>query len=157
MGLQFHRLRWSGIALLFFIVASCRVQEVKKPEGEKNFFQETSRLERLAGEDSKPSVRAESHLQLAFLYVNHRNPQLDYNRALQEMENYLSLTPGREQTDDLQNWLTVLKEVEKLRTGAERLQKANKSLRDEASSLKGTIERLKNLDRQMEERRSLTK
>ena len=157
MGFQVHRLRWRGIFLLFFILTSCRLQEVKKPEEEKNFSQETTRLERLAGEDSRPSVRAESRRQLAFLYVNHRNPQLDYARALQEIENYFSLTPGREQTDELQNWYMILKEVEKLRGNVERLQKANKGLRDEAANLKGTIERLKNLDRQMEERRSLTK
>ena len=73
------------------------------------------------------------------------------------MESYRSLAPARAQTDDFQNWLAVLKEVGKLQSGVERLQKANKSLRDEVAGLKETIERLKSLDRQMEERRSLTK
>ena len=130
---------------------------LKTPEGEKEFSQETSRLEKLAREDPKTSVRAQSHLQLAFLYVNYRNPQLNYTRALQEMENYLSLAPGKAQTEDFQNWLAVLKEVGKLKTSLEKVQKANKSLRDEVAGLKETIERLKSLDRQMEERRRLTK
>jgi hypothetical protein len=39
----------------------------------------------------------------------------------------------------------------------ERMQKVNKSLRDEVAGLKETIERLKSLDRHIEERRSLTK
>jgi hypothetical protein len=157
MGSQFHRLQWGGIFLLFLFVVSCSFQTVKKPEGEKDFFQETSRIEKLAREDPKASVRAQSHLQLAFLYVNYRNPQLNYPRALQEMENYLSLTSARGQTEDFQNWLAVLKEVGKLQTNLEKAQKANKSLRDEITVLKETIERLKNLDRQMEERRRLTK
>lgn len=157
MDSQFHRFQWGCIFLLFFFMVSCSYQVLKKPEGEKEFFQETSRLEKLAREDPKTSVRAESHLQLAFLYVNYRNPHLNYTRALQEMESYLSLVPAREQTDDFQNWLAVLKEVGKLKTNMEKVQKANKNLRDEVVGLKETIERLKSLDRQMEERRRLTK
>jgi hypothetical protein len=130
---------------------------LKAPEGEKEFSQETSRLEKLARGDPETSVRAQSHLQLAFLYVNYRNPQLNYTRALQEMGNYRSLAPEKAQTDDFQNWLAVLKEVGKLKTSLERVQKANKGLSDEVAGLKETIERLKILDRQIEERRRLTK
>jgi len=157
MGSQFHRLQWGCIFLLFFFMVSCSLQELRRPEGEKEFFLEISRLEKLAREDPKTSVRAQSHLQLAFLYVNYRNPQLNYTRALQEMESYLSLALARAQTDDFQNWLAVLKEVRKLQTSLEKVQKANKSLSDEVAGLKETIGRLKSLDRQMEEKRRLTK
>jgi len=157
MDSQFHRIFWSCVFLLIFLVASCSLQTVKIPEGEKEFLQETSRLEKRAREHPETSVRAQSHLQLAFLYVNYRNPQLNYTRALQEMESYFSLTPGKAQTDEVQDWLAVLKEVGKLQTGMERMQRANKSLRDEVAGLKETIEKLKSLDRQMEQRRSLTK
>lgn len=164
MGSQFHRLRWGCIFLLLFFMVSCSLQGLKKPGGEKEFSQETFRLEKLAREDPKVSVRAQSHLLLAFLYVNHRNPQLNYNRALQEMEGYLSLAPAETQKDDFRNWFAVLKEVGKLQTGLEKVQKANKSLRDEVAGLKEmnhkmreTIERLTSLDRQMEEKRDLTK
>jgi len=157
MGSQFHRLQWGCIFLLLVFTVSCSTQALKKPEGEKEFFQEASRLEKLAREDPKASVRAQSHLQLAFLYMNYRNPQLNYTRALQEMESYLSLSPARAQTDDFQNWLAVLKEVGKIQTRLEKVQKANKSLRDEVAVLKETIEKIKSLDRQIEERRRLTK
>ena len=157
MGSQSRRLQWGCIFLLLFFTVSCSMQALNKSEGEKEFFQETSRLEKLAREDPKASVRAQSHLQLAFLYMNYRNPQLNYTRALQEMESYLFLTPARAQTDDFQNWLAVLKEVGKLQTSLEKVQKVNKSLRDEVGVLKETIERLKSLDRQIEERRRLTK
>jgi uncharacterized protein YlxW (UPF0749 family) len=82
--------------------------------------------------------------------VNYRNPQLNYTRALQEMESYLSLAPAGRQGEDFNNWLAVLKETGKL-------QKANRSLREEVAALKETIDRLKTLDRQMEEKRRLTK
>jgi hypothetical protein len=157
MDSRFHRLQWGWIFLLLFFVASCSLQTVKKPEGEKEFFQETSRLEKRASEHPETSARAQSHLQLAFLYVNYRNPNLNYTRALHEMESYFSLVPGKAQTDDVQNWLAVLKEVGKLQTSMERMQKQNKSLRDEVAGLKETIEKLKSLDRHIEQRRSLTK
>ncbi|MGQ9645158.1 MAG: hypothetical protein ACUVWO_01295 [Thermodesulfobacteriota bacterium] len=157
MDSQCHRLQWRWIFLLFFFVVSCSLQTVRKPEGEKEFFQETSRLEKRAREHPEVSVRAQSHLQLAFLFVNHRNPQLNYTRALQEMESYFSLTPAKEKSDDVRNWLAVLREVGRLQASMERMQKANKSLRDEVAGLKETIERLKSLDRQIEQRRRLTK
>jgi hypothetical protein len=164
MGSQFHRLPWGCIFLLLFFTASCSLQGLKKPEGAQEFSQETSRLGKLAREDPDSSVQAKSHLRLAFLYVNHKNPQLNYSRALQEMESYLSLAPAEEQTDDFQNWFAVLKEIGKLRTSLETVQKANKALRDEVAGLKETnnkmretIEKLKSLDRQMEDKRDLTK
>lgn len=89
MRSTFLRLQWCCFFLLFFFVVSCSLNlELKKPQGEKEFFQETSRLEKLAREDSATSVRAKSHLKLAFLYVNSRNPQLNYSRALQEMDHW---------------------------------------------------------------------
>ena len=157
MSSPFHRFQWGCIFLLLFFIVSCSTHALKTPQGEKEFSQETSRLERLAREAPETSVRAQSHLQLAFLYVNYRNPQLNYARALQEMESYFSLTPGKTQTDDVQNWFAVLKEIGKLQTGMERMQRVNKGLRDEVAGLKETIERLKSLDRQIEQRRSLTK
>jgi hypothetical protein len=157
MDSQFHRVQWGCIFLLLFFITSCSLQTLKRPEGEKEFFQETSRLEKRAREHPETSVRAQSHLQLAFLYVNYRNPKLNYARALQEMESYFSLSSGKTQKDDVQNWFAVLREVGKLQTGLERMQKVNKSLRDEVAGLKGTIEELKSLDRHIEQRRNLTK
>ena len=164
MDSRFHRIPWSCILLLLFFMVSCSLEGLKKPEGEKEFSRESNRLGNLAREDPKASVRARSHLLLAFLYVNPRNPQLNYNRALQEMESYVSLSPVEAQADDIQNWLAVLREVGKLQTTLEKVQKANKSLQDEVAGLKElnnkmkeAIERLTNLDRQMEEKRNLTK
>ncbi len=182
MASQFHRLQWAYLLLLLIFLAGCSLRpSLKEPEGEREFLQETARLEKLAQEHPETSVRAQSHLQLAFLYVNERNPQLDYSRALQEMESYLSLEPTQTHNDDIQNWLAVLREVDRLRrdqlslreknrdlqiqidkllTSLGKAQEANKSLRDEVANLKETnnkmketIEKLKNLDRQMEEKR----
>ena len=159
------RLQWFCLFLLFLFVVGCGLSlELKKPEGEKEFLQEISRLKKLAREDPEASVRAKSHLKLGFLYVNSRNPQLDYSRALQEMESYLSMAPDKVQKDDFQNWLAVLREMGKLQAALKKVQEVNIHLRDEVTTLKETsnkmaetIERLKTLDCQMEEKRSLIK
>jgi peptidoglycan hydrolase CwlO-like protein len=73
------------------------------------------------------------------------------------MGSYLSLVPTKRETEDFNNWLAVLKEIEKLQASLEKTQKANRSLREEVDGLKETIDRLKSLDRQMEEKRRITK
>lgn len=151
MGFVFRRLQWGYVCVLIFFIVGCSwMQSQKKPETEKEFLRETRRLETLAHGHPDSSVRARSHLKLAFLYANCRNPQLNYTRALQEMESYLSLEPAKKQEEDFNNWLAVLKEIGKL-------QRANRSLREEVAGLKETMDKLKNLDREMEQKRMLTK
>ncbi len=172
--------------LLVLLLASCTAnQSVKRTEGETDLLQKISRLEKLSREDPLPSVRAQSHLQLALLYVDVKNPRLSYSRALEEMKIYLSMAPGESHAADVQNWMAALKEMDHLRTdkidleqrnrtlqaqndklqaSLEKIQELNKSLRDEAASLKETnrkmketIEKLNVLDRQIEEKRRLVK
>ena len=179
MGLGFLRLQWLCLSFLFLFLVSCSANlGLNKLKGEKDFFQETIRLEKLAHGDNPPSVQAESHLRLALLYVNSRNPQLNYSRALQEVESYLSMSPAEAQRDDVQNWFAVLKEldrvrkekrvmegkkqgfqtqIDKLRISLKKIQEENSNLADEVANLQEIIEKLKNLDWQMEEKRNLVK
>jgi hypothetical protein len=146
-------------------------QSLKKSDGETDFLQEISRLEKISREHPVPSVRAQCHLQLAFLYVEARNPHLNYTRALEELRIYLSLSSEKGHTTDVENWLAALREIDHLRTDKielaernrtlrasnEKAQEMNKNLRDEAVKLKETIEKLNYLDRQLEEKRKLMK
>ncbi len=148
MGSQFRFPRLCLFSLLLVFVASCSLsRELKKSEGER-FVEEISRLERLAREDPSASVRSKSHLKLALLYVNCRNPELNYSRALQEMKSYLSIVPSGTQKDDIQNWLAVLREVE-------HLSKARLSLEEQSQNLQARIDKsqtdLKKVRLKMEE------
>ena len=126
MGLQTFRLQWSCIFFLLLFTVSCSWKlPLKKVEGEQGFFQETSRLEKVAREHPDPSVRAQARLKLAFLFLNHRNPQVNYPRALQGMKSYLSTAPANAATDDLQNWLAALQEMEHLRKSGLEMGKKN--------------------------------
>ena len=186
MKSRFRRHRWSGFFLLLLLLASCTFNpSLKKTESETDSLQETSRLEKLSREHPQSSVRVQSHLQLALLYVDAKNPRHNYSRALEELKIYLSLTPAEYHTADLQNWVAALKEMDHLRTdkveleernrtlqaqndrlqaSIEKGQELNRSLRDEATNLKETnhkmretIEKLNVLDRQIEEKRRLMK
>jgi chromosome segregation ATPase len=192
MGLKRGGLGWACIFLVLLITGCAWKQAIIKPREEPSFLQKTSRLEQAAREDPNPSVRAQSRLQLGFLYLSSKNPQLSYTRALQEFEGYLSLAPANPNSEEFQNWLAALREMERvraegvkngqtlktqlnktqetnkalreeaatlkkahetLREEAVSLKEANKTLREEVNSLKDTIEKLKTLDLQMEEKR----
>jgi hypothetical protein len=168
MNSTFHHLRWGCFLLLLFFTMSCsQNQAFVKSTGESEFLQETARLEKISREHSDTSVRAQAHLQLAFLYVNYKNPRLNYSRALQEMEAYLSLSPGKAQTVDFQNWLAALREMDHLREDWTEMAEKNQALQNRIDKIQTTldktqeannkmreaIERLKTLDRQMEEKR----
>jgi hypothetical protein len=164
----YHHFRWGCFLLLLFFTASCSHNQASvKSTSESELLQETARLEKISREHSDPLVRAQAHLQLSFLYVNHRNPRLNYSRALQEMEAYLSLSPDKTQTDDFQNWLAALREMDHLREDWTEMAVKNQALQGQVDKLHNTlektqeannkmreaIERLKTLDRQMEEKR----
>ena len=172
MNAIFHYFRWGCILLLLllllFFMASCsQNQAFVKSTGESASIQEVARLEKLSREHSDLSVQAQAHLQLAFLYVNHKNPLLNYTRALQEMEAYLSLSSNETPTDYFQNWLAALKEIDHLREDWTEMAEKNQALqgridklqatlakaREENNRMREAIERLKALDRQMEEKR----
>ena len=169
MNAIFHYFRWGCILLLLlFFMASCSQNQTSvKSTGESASIQETVRLVKISREHPDTSVRAQAHLQLGFLYVNAKNPRLSYSRALQEMEAYLSLSANETPTDDFENWLAALREIDLLREDWTEMAEKNQALqgridklqatlakaREENNRMREAIERLKALDRQMEEKR----
>ena len=162
------------------VISSCSPKYTAPRTGEE-FSREISRLEKLSMEDPDPSVRAKSHLQLGRLYTYYKNPQRDYRKGYKEFAAYLALVPADRKDDEIQNWVSVLEELEEsekeadglegkigsltgemnrqlkknqeLQSRLESLEKTNRSLSEANRSLKETIEMLKKLDQQMEEKR----
>jgi DNA repair exonuclease SbcCD ATPase subunit len=101
-----------SLALLFlFPLLGCSLKH--SPQTGEEFSRETIRLEKLIQEAADSSDRAKLHRQLAELYTHHQNPGRNYRKALGELEAYLSLAPVEAQTDEAQNWLGVLRELER--------------------------------------------
>jgi hypothetical protein len=196
-----------GMLFVLLLLSGCTLKYT--PRSPEEFQQETLRLERRARTHQDPAARAEAQLELACLYLHHRNPQLNYGRALQEFETYLSVMKADQQNDEIQNWLHALREMERqeretahLQQGlasltreeaqwkerfaglaqeneegrnslaselrknqdlqaaldrwqvqVESLERTSRSLKDANDRMKETVEKLKNLDFQMEEKR----
>jgi len=98
------------LTLIFFLM-SCSPIYIARTEED---FQSIPDLEKLISEEKDASLRAKYHLQLGWLYSNYKNPQKDYQRALKEFDAYLSAVPEGIQTDEIQNWLSLLRAREKL-------------------------------------------
>jgi len=111
---MFHRHPGKTIFLLgvfIFLLSGCSLKH--SPQTGEEFSREMNRLESLIQESADPSGQAKLHYQLAELCTHHRNPGRNYGKALREFEAYLSLAPVEARTDEAQNWVWVLRELER--------------------------------------------
>ena len=98
------------ILVFILLLLGCSLKH--SPRTGEEFSRETNRLETLIGESADPSARGKLHLQLAGLCIHHQNPGRNYGKALREFEAYLSLTPVEDRTEEAQNWIWILRELE---------------------------------------------
>jgi len=99
------------VAVFIFLLLGCSLKH--SPRTGEEFSRETNRLETLIQESADPSGRAKLHRQLAELCTHHQNPGRNYGKALREFEAYLLLTPVEDRTEEAQNWIGVLRELER--------------------------------------------
>ena len=168
------------LLLFSFGLSSCTVRYIP-PKTAEGISQEIARSEKQISNPEDAAARAEGHLRLAWLYLDHRNPRADYGRALKEFETYARLAPEKAEDEEIQEWLSVLRAFEALKKENALLQEQilaatkekgegkglldqqsatnkklkadNQKLRENNKHLQETIKKLKNLDRQIEERR----
>ena len=100
---------------------------------------EIGRLQRVILSHPTKSEKAEAHFQLAVLYANYNNPEINYQFALQQLTSYITMHPQAKHDYDVQNRLSLLKKLTQLS--------------DENTTLKQTIEDIKILDQQIEQKR----
>jgi len=108
----------------------------------EDFSKDIAKLEEIIQKEVDISIATKVHLELALLYLDYKNPSPDYFKAFQELEIYASLSPTGK-TDEVQNLLRLLREVKKLA--------------DENQELIKTVEQLKHLDINIEEKRRQVK
>ena len=149
-----------GLVLLVFIVVllsqctpaslqkDAEIKDMKysaklKP---KDFSREIAKLEKITKTNTDVSVQARAHLQLAMLFLDYRNPAVNYLRALRELEAYISLDPEGGRADEVQTWRALLNKIEILT-------KDNNRMKEENQKMNGIIEKMKSLDIQLEQKR----
>jgi hypothetical protein len=82
--------------------------------GSDEYAPETMRLLESACNDPSPPKRMAAHLKLARLYASDRNPDRNYQKALEHLEIYTSLDPGFIRDPEAGNWLAALREIDRL-------------------------------------------
>ena len=140
-----------------------------------------AKQEQIVRTSADTSERTRAHLELAHLYTSYKNPRRNYRNALKHLEIYASLEPDFSNDKDLRNWLSALKEIERLaqkidsqdkearqlnkkldqsrreitvyKKKTRQLKKENNQLAESNASLEKTLEMLKNIDRNIEEKR----
>ena len=115
-------------------------EEVFTPNLKPNEYKkEIARLQRIIVSQPARSEKATAHFQLSSLYTSYNNPEKSYQIALQHLKSYISIDPQAKKDYHVQNRLSLLKEI----TG----------LSEENAKLQQTIEELKILDQQIEQKR----
>jgi hypothetical protein len=92
--------------------------------------------------------------------LSYRNPSPNYQQALEELESYISLDPDGGKTDEIQNWLTILRRLETASRQLESALRENRNMKrnigdlnKENVNIKETVEKLKRLDLQLKKKR----
>ncbi len=123
-----------------------------------NFSKKIAALEKITIYHPDPSVQTKARLQLAMLHSSYKNPKPDYQRALDELEAYIFLDPDGGRKDEIQNWLAVLRvlqrfeeENNKIKWIINQLTIENQNLTEENKAMKETIEQLETLDKERKE------
>ncbi|MGQ0793672.1 MAG: hypothetical protein ACT4NX_06220 [Deltaproteobacteria bacterium] len=123
--------------------------KVTSPE---DFPKEIARLEEAARLYSG-APQGGIHLELAMLHIHHKNPNPRYSRALEELESYIFLEADRGKSDQIQNWVSLLKELKRVREEGAAAKASLQQLSEENQRIRATLEELKKLDRQLENKR----
>jgi hypothetical protein len=135
------------LTLLFFLM-SCSLIYIAPVEEN---FQAISELEKRIAEEKDPSLLAKYHLQLARLYSNYKSPQRDYRKALEEFDLYLSMVPEGTPTDEIQNWLSILRELDRSERATLEAQSAMEDQANMNQQLRENIENLLERNTSLEE------
>jgi exonuclease VII small subunit len=83
------------------------------PAAENKYSHEIVALKSVVQQNSNAAETKKAHLELAHLYLNHKNPQRNYQQALEHLRTYFAIEDVSINEDTL-NWMAALKEIDRL-------------------------------------------
>ncbi|MEJ2098944.1 MAG: hypothetical protein P8X68_03080 [Desulfobacterales bacterium] len=147
---------------------------------ENKYSREIVELKNVVRRNPNAAETKKAHLELANLYLNHKNPQRNYQEALDHFRAYVA-TADSSINEETLNWMAALKEIDRLLEEITQVQKEleksnqaalafqrtnqkltreeillrekNRKLEESNQKLEKTIEMLQNLDQRLEEKR----
>jgi hypothetical protein len=125
---------------------------------------EITRLQTKTTEEIPAPEKAQAHLELALLHSHYKNGSPDYESALLELAKYASFDPEGADRIEIRNLQAIFRDIKLLMDENKLLMDENVRLRGRLNRLlkeneerKLTIEKLKHLDIELEERRRQVK
>ncbi len=118
---------------------------------------EITRLQTKTTKNIPDSEKAKAHLELALLHSHYRNGSPDYESALLELAKYASFDPEGADRIEIRNLQAILRDIKLLMDENVMLMGRLNRLLKENEERKLTIEKLKHLDIELEERRRQVK
>ena len=128
------------------VFGACSLGLKRVPMGTEasfNFGQRIEELKKVTKGKGNRETRARAHKEMALLYYQSSNPDVDYAKALKEIERYIALEPEKSDSYETRDMLAVLRALE--------------SHRIKIGDLTETINMLQSLDVELEKQRELMK
>jgi len=133
---------------------------IKYPQSDQEFKETIDwHASILKDERTSDRTRARAHLRLGLLYSHYRNPEQDYDKALDHIEASISLDKDSSPDDSLTNLLILLKSITGKDTDSipalRKLKDKNWTLSSENRELRKTLKKLNELEVELEKKRKL--
>jgi DNA repair exonuclease SbcCD ATPase subunit len=93
--------------------AKTPVSSTSPPAAENNYSRKMLKLKNVVQQNSNAAETKKAHLELARLYLNHKNPQRNYQKAYAHLRIYVANAEVSVSEETL-NWMAALKEIDLL-------------------------------------------
>lgn len=138
---HFQKIILIGGGLMLLLIGCVQTQKMTMLENfsaklqSDKYTAEINKLERRVQQEADSAKRMQIHFELAQLYLSYKNPKRNYQMALKHLEIYASLNSQAANQHALRNWLSALKEIDRL---SEELKESDKNIDLLSTKLKKT-------------------
>ncbi|MGD8520676.1 MAG: hypothetical protein PVF56_05985 [Desulfobacterales bacterium] len=136
---HFQKMIWLGCGLILVLTGCAQMRNMTMTEDNgaelqsDKFVTQINQLEAGVQKKADSAERMQAHLELAQLYLSYKNPVRNYQKALKHLQIYASLNSESADQEGLRNWLSALKEIERL---SEELNEKDKNIKHLGIKLK---------------------
>jgi len=129
---HFQKMIWLGCGLILVLTGCALTHNMTMTADNgaelqsKKFVTQINQLEAGVQQEADSAKRMQAHFELAQLYLSYKNPVRNYQKALNHLQIYASLNSESADQHGLRNWLSALKEIERL---SEELNEKDKNIK----------------------------
>lgn len=117
---HFQKMIWLGCGLGLVLMGCTQTHNMAMTENHSaewksdKYVTQIHQLEARLQQEADSAKRMHVHFELAQLYLSYKNPVRNYQKALKHLQIFASLNSQSADQHGLQNWLSALKEIERL-------------------------------------------